>query len=91
MDLGDGSTAYPLKAVLDPQLAQGHVQRPCLPPGSKKLTELELFSLGTGTSVAITGIWQPAPPQKEQQYELKAKSVKIIGTADAEVVLPTLK
>lgn len=63
MDLGDGSTAYPLKAVLDPQLAQG---------------------LGTGTSVAITGIWQPAPPQKEQQYELKAKSVKIIGTADAE-------
>lgn len=63
VDLGDGSTAYPLKAVLDPQLAQG---------------------LGTGTSVTITGIWQPAPPQKEQQYELKAKSVKIIGTADAE-------
>ena len=46
---------------------------------------LELYSLGTGTSVAITGTWQAAPPQKEQPYELNAKAVKIIGAADAEV------
>ena len=46
---------------------------------------LGLYSLGTGTSVAITGTWQAAPPQKEQPYELKAEAVKIIGTADAEV------
>ena len=49
---------------------------------------LELYSLGTGTSVAITGTWQAAPPQKEQSYELKAQAVKIIGTADAEVSDP---
>ncbi|CAD6569179.1 MAG: asparaginyl-tRNA synthetase [Alectoria sarmentosa] len=41
--------------------------------------------LGTGTSVAITGTWQAAPPQKEQPYELKAKAVKIIGAVDAEI------
>ena len=35
--------------------------------------------------MAITGMWQAAPPQKEQPYELKAKAVKIIGAADAEV------
>lgn len=46
---------------------------------------LQSYSLGTGTSVAITGTWQAAPPQKEQLYELKATAVKIIGTADAEV------
>lgn len=26
VELGDGSTAYPLQAVLDPQLADGHVE-----------------------------------------------------------------
>ena len=52
---------------------------------SQKLTEFDLYSLGTGTSVAITGTWQAAPPQKEQPYELKAKAVKIIGAVDAEV------
>lgn len=46
---------------------------------------LESNSLGTGTSVAITGTWQAAPPQKEQTYELLANAVKVIGTADAEV------
>ena len=54
-------------------------------PLQKKLTALESYSLGTGTSVAITGTWQAAPPQKEQPYELRAKVVKIIGGADAEV------
>ncbi|KAF6218560.1 hypothetical protein HO133_005910 [Letharia lupina] len=63
VELGDGSTAYSLQAVLDPQLAEG---------------------LGTGTSVAITGTWQAAPPHKEQPYELKAKAVNIIGATDAE-------
>lgn len=42
-------------------------------------------SLGTGTSVAISGIWQPSPPGKEQRFELKAEDVRIIGSADAEV------
>lgn len=45
------------------------------------------FSLGTGTSVAISGTWQPSPPGKEQKYELKANDVRIIGSADAEVSL----
>lgn len=58
------------------------------PPYSKKLTLLGLYSLGTGTSVAITGTWQAAPPQKEQPYELKAKAVKIVGAVDAEVGHP---
>lgn len=49
---------------------------------------LDLCSLGTGTSVAITGTWQAAPPEKEQPYELKAEAVKIIGAADAEVSDP---
>ena len=46
---------------------------------------LKLYSLGTGTLVAITGTWQAAPPQKEQPYELQAMDVKIIGAVDAEV------
>ena len=44
-----------------------------------------MYSLGTGTSVAITGSWQAAPARKEQPYELKATAVKIFGTTDAEV------
>lgn len=56
---------------------------------AQRLTMLELHSLGTGTAVAITGTWQAAPPQKEQPYELRAKTVKIIGAADAEVGRPT--
>ena len=52
---------------------------------AQRLTVLEPCSLGTGTSVAITGTWLAAPPQKEQPYELRAETVKIIGTADPEV------
>lgn len=44
-----------------------------------------LHSLATGTSVLISGVWQLAPPGKEQAYELKADEVKIIGSTDAEV------
>lgn len=55
------------------------------PSLQQQSNDAELYSLGTGTSVAITGTWQAAPPQKEQPYELKAKAVKIIGAADAEV------
>ena len=50
-----------------------------------QLTTRTPRSLATGTSVLISGIWQPAPPGKEQAYELKANEVKIIGSADAEV------
>ena len=52
---------------------------------AQRLTVLEPSSLGTGTSVAITGTWLAAPPQKEQPYELRAETVKVIGTADPEV------
>ena len=49
------------------------------------LMKTERCSLGTGTAVSINGTWQPAPPGKEQKYELKAKEVKIVGQVDAEV------
>ena len=52
---------------------------------AQRLTVLEPSSLGTGTSVAVTGTWQAAPPQKEQPYELRAETVRIIGAADPEV------
>ena len=48
---------------------------------------MNTISLGTGTSVAISGTWQPSPPEKEQKHELKAKDVRIIGLADVEVSL----
>lgn len=52
----------------------------------KMLTDYDLLrSLATGTSVLISGVWQPAPPGKEQAYELKADEVRIIGSTDAEV------
>lgn len=41
--------------------------------------------MGTGTTVEITGVWQRAPPNKEQGYELKAEDVRVVGGADAEV------
>ena len=33
----------------------------------------------------VGGVWQRSPPNKEQQHELKADEVTIIGPADAEV------
>lgn len=39
-------------------------------------------SLSTGATVAISGIWQPAPEAAEQIYELKAEQVTMIGPAD---------
>ena len=51
----------------------------------KEANAFKMYSLGTGTSVAITGTWQAAPARKEQPYELKAMAVKIFGTTDAEV------
>lgn len=64
VEVGDGSTVYPLQAVLEPLQAKG---------------------LTTGTSVAIRGVWQQAPPGKEQKCELKADEVTIVGSTDAEV------
>ncbi|KAL2053779.1 hypothetical protein ABVK25_006084 [Lepraria finkii] len=40
--------------------------------------------LGTGTSIEITGLWQPAPIGKEQKNELKVENIRILGRADAE-------
>ena len=51
----------------------------------QKTNRARADSLGTGMSVAITGTWQAAPPQKEQPHELKAMAVKIIGAADPQV------
>ena len=42
-------------------------------------------SLATGAAVRITGVWQLAPPNKEQEYELLADNITIVGPADAEV------
>lgn len=44
-----------------------------------------VHSLSTGTSVAISGSWQPSPPLKEQSYELKAKEVRIVGSTEPDV------
>ena len=41
--------------------------------------------LGTGTLVAIKGLWREAPKGKEQPFELEAEDVQIIGPADSEV------
>lgn len=41
--------------------------------------------LGTGTSVRISGLWQPSPAGKEQASELRAQKVEVLGAADAEV------
>lgn len=43
--------------------------------------------LGTGTSVAITGQWVPAPRGKEQSAELQVQQVTVLGPTDAEVRL----
>ncbi|KAL8807335.1 MAG: hypothetical protein Q9223_004549 [Gallowayella weberi] len=40
--------------------------------------------LSHGTSVALQGLWRPAPPGKTQSHELQAKEVTIIGTTDSE-------
>lgn len=57
-----------------------------MPPTVRyRLTIPLLYSLTTGTSVAIRGVWQHAPPGKEQKCELKADEVRIIGSTDAEV------
>ena len=56
-----------------------------MPPAVKCRLTTSLNSLTTGTSVAIRGVWHPAPPGKEQKCELKADEVIIIGSTDAEV------
>lgn len=57
-----------------------------MPPTVKcRLTTTLLYSLTTGTSVTIRGVWQQAPPGKEQKCELKADEVTIVGSTDAEV------
>ncbi|KAL8680428.1 MAG: hypothetical protein Q9186_003388 [Xanthomendoza sp. 1 TL-2023] len=49
---------------------------------SKKLTDH--ISLSHGVSVALQGLWRPAPPGKTQSHELQAREVTIIGTTDSE-------
>ena len=85
VELGDGSTIQSLQAVLEPAQAEGYVLHFELFPIEGVLTCLTDDSLGTGTSVEIIGVWRPAPPGKEQTYELKADSVRILGNADAKV------
>ena len=38
--------------------------------------------LGTGTMVAIRGLWREAPKGKEQPFELEAEDVEIFWTSD---------
>ena len=35
--------------------------------------------------VAIKGMWRESPKGKEQNYELHAEDIQIVGKADAEV------
>lgn len=49
------------------------------------MTDVLSGRLGTGTVVAIKGLWREAPKGKEQNYELHAEDVHIIGRADAQV------
>lgn len=87
VELGDGSTTQSLQAVLEPAQAEGCVSfLAFIGQASTDLKDGD--SLGTGTSVEITGVWQSAPPGKEQSHELKAEKVKILGVADAEVGNP---
>ena len=51
----------------------------------RKILTKRNYSLGTGTSIEITGLWQPAPIGKEQKNELKVENIRILGRADAEV------
>ena len=83
--VGDGSTVHPLQAVLEPLHAKGSVSSECPSTVKSRLTTTRLDSLNTGTAVAIRGIWQHSPSNKEQKCELKAEEVTIIGSTDAEV------
>ncbi|PGH18645.1 asparagine-tRNA ligase [Polytolypa hystricis UAMH7299] len=48
------------------------------------LTPADASPLTTGSTVEVSGSWQPCPPGKEQTHELHVKDVKVIGTADSE-------
>ncbi|KAL9635023.1 MAG: hypothetical protein Q9164_003729 [Protoblastenia rupestris] len=45
-------------------------------------------NLGTGVSVAISGLWQHAPHGAEQRYELQAEEIKILGPSDEKYHSP---
>ncbi|KAL9098695.1 MAG: hypothetical protein Q9163_005688 [Psora crenata] len=82
VELEDGSTAESLKAlVFKKPLAEGYASvryRENMRYADHKRTN----RLATGVSVAIGGLWEPAPRGAEQRYELKAEEVRILGPAD---------
>ncbi|KAI9881198.1 MAG: asparaginyl-tRNA synthetase [Pleopsidium flavum] len=48
------------------------------------LEPVQAQGLSTGTTVEVTGEWRLSPAGKEQSHELKAQSVKIVGSVEAE-------
>lgn len=44
-----------------------------------------LFSLSTGATIEISGIWKACPAGKEQTHELQTSEIRVVGDADAEV------
>lgn len=69
IEINDGSTLSNLQVVANPDLP--------------KYEEI-LSKLSTGVSVAITGEFKESPG-KNQELEMHAKEIKIIGTCDPEV------
>ncbi len=85
LEVGDGSTVYPLQAVLPPIHAKGYVSSRILSDFKMPTDSRSLDRLGTGAAVLISGRWQPAPPGKEQSYELNVDDLRILGPTDSEV------
>ncbi len=85
--IGDGSTIQPLQMVLEPVQAQGYGTSNFhgLVPLIYGFELLIAHRLCTGTAVEVKGEWRSSPAGKEQSHELKAQSVKIVGSVEAEV------
>ncbi|KAI9707043.1 MAG: asparaginyl-tRNA synthetase [Candelina mexicana] len=49
------------------------------------LTPAQAENLSTGASISISGQWQPSPRGKEQQHELLAENLRVLGEADPTV------
>ena len=84
VEIGDGSTVHSLQALLQPAQAERYVFRACRPRVDDD-AHMAGDRLGTGTLVAVKGLWRQAPKGKEQPFELEAEDVQIIGPADPEV------
>lgn len=80
--VSDGSCLEPVQVVMSPAQAERLVLN---------VSEIELklltcvFRLSTGAAISVTGMWKPCPPGKEQNHELQATDVQLLGQNDATV------